>query len=292
LEGAAINYYQRHLGDLARDTAHLTALEFGVYNLLMDWYYANERPIPDAQAHRYGRTDRATVELILEEFFDETPDGWQHKRIEAEIAAYNAKAEKNREVGKLGGRPKPSANHDGCRKVAERLPSGSENETESNPSHKPIANNHNKSEELFRPADAEPLPDRFPEFWQAYPNKTGRKPCAVAWRARRLDGIADEIIANVCARAVSDRKWLDGFIPNPLTYLNQERWKDPIQERSQGPPKGPVGKQLSGVMALLEQANGSMDSTGDIHRAGEIVRLESRRMSGVGTVDYDRKSLG
>ena len=258
----------------------------------MDWYYANERPIPDAQAHRYGRTDRDTAQAILSEFFTLTPDGWQHKRIEAEIAAYNAKAEKNREVGKLGGRPKASANPEITMVVSERLAEKTMVGTETNPSHKPLANNHHKSEEqILRPADAEPLPDRFADFWQVYPDKTGRKPSAEKWKAKRLDAIADRIIADVRARAASDRKWLDGFVPNPMTYLNQERWNDPIQPRMAGPPQ-PMGKQASGVLALLEQANGKLDTAGNIDGTGEALRLEPRRLSGVRAADNDGESLG
>lgn len=73
---------------------------------------------------------------------------------------------------------------------------------------------------------------RFDEFWSAYPNKTGRKPCLGKWKSRRLDEHADAIIADVKARASNDRRWLDGFVPNPETYLNQDRWLDPIQPRA------------------------------------------------------------
>lgn len=166
-----MNYYCRHLGDLARDTAHLTALEFGVYSLLMDWYYANERPIPDALAHRYGRTDPETARSILTEFFTESTDGWRHKRIDAEIAKYNAKAEKNREVGKLGGRPKPSANHDGSQMVSGRLANQTIVGAETNPSHYPLTSSKER-EAASASDDAPPTPKReatgtrLPADWQ------------------------------------------------------------------------------------------------------------------------------
>ncbi len=179
-----MNYYQRHLGDFARDTAHLSALEFGVYNLLLDWYYANERPIPDAQAHRYGRCERETVAMILSEFFTKDGDHWMHKRVEAEIAAYNAKAAKNREVGKMGGRPKPNGNHDGLfqkpngnhdgyQTVSERLANGSKNETETNPSHKPLASSQETERACVTSDDVLPakpkreqIGTRLPDDWQ------------------------------------------------------------------------------------------------------------------------------
>jgi hypothetical protein len=73
--------------------------------------------------------------------------------------------------------------------------------------------------------------ERFQEFWSAYPNKTARKVCLAKWKARKLDAGADAIIADVKRKASEDRRWLDGFVPNPETYLNQDRWDDPIQPR-------------------------------------------------------------
>jgi hypothetical protein len=69
---------------------------------------------------------------------------------------------------------------------------------------------------------------RFEEFWRAYPNKTGRKPCQQKWALRQLDRIADVILADVEARKTRDDRWRRGYIPNPLTYLNQDRWTDNI----------------------------------------------------------------
>ncbi len=95
-----LNYYEHHLGDFARDTGHLSALEHGIYRLLLDWYYAAEKPIPDAQAARLARSPREAVLPVLEEFF--VLDGlvWRHKRVEAEIANYRARIEAASRAGK------------------------------------------------------------------------------------------------------------------------------------------------------------------------------------------------
>ena len=53
--GGCVNYYERHLGDYARDTAHLTMVEHGAYTLLLDRYYATESPIPADQAPFVGK---------------------------------------------------------------------------------------------------------------------------------------------------------------------------------------------------------------------------------------------
>ena len=70
---------------------------------------------------------------------------------------------------------------------------------------------------------------RFREWWDVYPKKVGKKQCLAKWKARNLDAMADRLIADVKRRAAHDRKWLAGYIPNPLTYINGDRWEDEIE---------------------------------------------------------------
>lgn len=121
-------------------------LEHGVYRCLIDIYYINESPLPkDLRAVcrlvcARSKDEREAVELILEEFFLLTDEGWRNTRCDLEIGAAQAKAEKNRELGRLGGRPKKTETEP----ATENNPNGFQTETEmvskNNPSHKPIAN--------------------------------------------------------------------------------------------------------------------------------------------------------
>lgn len=89
-----MNYYDRHIGDYVRDTAHLTMLEHGAYTLLLDRYYATEKPIPADKAHRVTRArtkeERAAVDAVLEEFFVLEQDGWHSGRCDSVIEDYQA----------------------------------------------------------------------------------------------------------------------------------------------------------------------------------------------------------
>ncbi len=76
--------------------------------------------------------------------------------------------------------------------------------------------------------------DAFAEFWSMYPKRVKRKPCRVKWKAKGLDARAVEIIADVRNRIANDGRWLDGFVPDPLTYITQERWDDELQPRRNG----------------------------------------------------------
>lgn len=156
-----MNFFKHHIGDYDADTSHLTWTEDMAYTRLMRLYYRREAPIPEdiGQACRLVRAtskpEREAVESILNEFFTLESDGWHNRRCDAEIQEANEKAAKNRESGKLGGRPrkqktdspengnrdesqseserKPNGNPD----ESERKPNGFQNESENNPSQTP-----------------------------------------------------------------------------------------------------------------------------------------------------------
>ncbi|MBE0263383.1 YdaU family protein, partial [Xylella fastidiosa subsp. fastidiosa] len=111
-----MNYYERHIGDYARDTGYLSVLEHGIYCLLLDRYYATEQPIPANKAHRIARAhskkEKSAVDVVLDEFFLLQEDGWHNKRCDEEIARFHARAAAQQENGKKGGRPRNSAHHD------------------------------------------------------------------------------------------------------------------------------------------------------------------------------------
>lgn len=90
-----MNYYERHLGDYARDTGHLSLVEHGIYTLLLDRYYASESPIPDADKYRVARArtrdEKAALDAVLAEFFVLDDGRWHNKRADAEIEIYRGK---------------------------------------------------------------------------------------------------------------------------------------------------------------------------------------------------------
>lgn len=120
-----MNYYERHLGDYAKDTAHLTMIEHGAYSLLLDRYYGTEQGIPADQAHRVARArtreEKQAVDAVLGEFFTLVDGIWINQRAEEEIVKAQAKIKAAQENGKRGGRPKKN-------------PTGSETETQEKPS--------------------------------------------------------------------------------------------------------------------------------------------------------------
>lgn len=69
----------------------------------------------------------------------------------------------------------------------------------------------------------------FDLFWQAYPKRRKKKPAQDIWRQKNLDGQVHVLIADIRRRKAEDRYWREGYIPDPPTYLRQERWNDEIE---------------------------------------------------------------
>ncbi|MGZ5053400.1 MAG: DUF1376 domain-containing protein [Methylobacter sp.] len=130
-----MNYYERHLGDYARDTGHLSILEHGVYTLLLDRYYITESGIPEAQVYRLARAktsaEKKAVDAVLADFFALIDGFWVNHRADEEIAKARLKIKSARENGAKGGRP--SNNPDETQAKANKKPL----ETECIPSNNP-----------------------------------------------------------------------------------------------------------------------------------------------------------
>lgn len=102
-----MNYYAHHLGDYARDTAHLTMLEHGAYRTLLDRYYSTEAGIPADQVYRISRArsreEKQAVDAVLADFFTLEDGVWINKRAQEEInkaAAKKPDADKKRDNDK------------------------------------------------------------------------------------------------------------------------------------------------------------------------------------------------
>lgn len=74
----------------------------------------------------------------------------------------------------------------------------------------------------------------FIRFWETYPRKRGKKPSRDKWRSKGLDAKIDMILVDIQNRITNDERWKDGFIPDPATYLSQERWDDELTGGNHG----------------------------------------------------------
>lgn len=136
--GREMNFFKLYIGDYQRDTGTLTLAEHGAYMLMLQHFYATEKGLPSGkELHRLlradSRQDRDAIDLVAAKFWVKDDAGQLHNsRAAEEIQRKTHQAEKNREIGKLGGRPKKANGN--------RF--GFDSETESKPIHNP---NHSQS---------------------------------------------------------------------------------------------------------------------------------------------------
>jgi uncharacterized protein YdaU (DUF1376 family) len=137
-----MHYYKFNIADYRKDTGHLSTIEHGIYRQLIDWYYLDEQPIPEEnqvviRRLRLGSDEVNFLQNVLSDFFVLGKTGYTHKRIEVEIKDYHEQVEKNKNNGKLGGRPKKT----------QSVISGLPDESQNNPNHKPLTTNHKPKRE-------------------------------------------------------------------------------------------------------------------------------------------------
>ena len=93
-----MNYYEFHIGDYASRTAHLSPLEDIAYRRLLDLYYTREMAVP-LDVQQLARLIRmrgheGDIQVVLDEFFEQTAEGWAHRKCEEVIQAFREKSGK------------------------------------------------------------------------------------------------------------------------------------------------------------------------------------------------------
>ena len=106
-----VNYFELHIGDYQRKTAHLSLAEHGAYTLMLQTFYASERPLPAERRvlYRLLRADsageRKAIDSVLAQFWEKSPEGYTNKRAAEVVSEFRAWVEKQRSNGNRGGRP-------------------------------------------------------------------------------------------------------------------------------------------------------------------------------------------
>jgi len=125
---------------------------------------------------------------------------------------------------------------------------------------------------------AQPSASRFGDWWAVYPKKIGKKPAEQKWRSRGLDVFADALVADVLNRIANDDGWQRGYVPDPCTYLNQDRWGDDLRAAPvarAGLALAAPSKTLNGMKSLQGMKNGNgLVHERDHRRADEAHVLE------------------
>jgi len=149
------------------------------------------------------------VDLIDRDTFQ--PLAWNERQFKSDTSADRVR--KHRES-------KQKSECNGDQPLLKRYSNALDTDTESD----------TESDQKTLSAEKSATPDRFDEFWSAYPKRVKKKQAREKWKRKKYDRIADQILQDIETRKTMDARWLDGFIPDPTTYLNGERWEDEIEK--------------------------------------------------------------
>lgn len=133
--------------------------------------------------------------------------------LDRDRAAYEEKCEKNAENGRKGGRPRKAATSpaEAKKPVRVEIPDG----TPKKPAERLVA----------------VVDDGFEAWWKEYPKKVGKGDARRSWgKIKPGKALQETMLKTLRAARESDQWKADGgkYIPNPSTWLNQERWSDDV----------------------------------------------------------------
>lgn len=230
-----MNYFEHHIGDYDSATAHLSALEDGLYHRMLRVYYRTEAPLPlDVRqvcrlARAQSKVERDAVASLLNEFFEQRDDGWHNERCDEEIARYldrQRKARASADARWTAHRSQSEGNADG-------MPTHMRSHSEGNaPRARPQSPDTNQKQELKqKPPSATPtasaveVPDWIDsEAWLGFAEMRRRERHPLTARAAKL--IFDKLLK---LRAAGN---------DPVAVLDQSTrngWRDVFSIRPGGP---------------------------------------------------------
>lgn len=164
-------------------------------------------------------------------------------RLKKECVRANNIREKLSDAGKQGGRPKKANGFEGKKPNIVIVEAEADTDTKEDP---PIA-----------PQGGNVHEERFDQFWSAYPKKTGKGAAKKAWTKIKPSAALLQKIMTALEWQTKSEQWTrerGQFIPNPATYLNQERWEDEPPTIPRASPLSEKGQRTAANMrAWLEE---------------------------------------
>ena len=70
------------------------------------------------------------------------------------------------------------------------------------------------------------------------------------WAKNKLNHLVDKLVRDVTNRKENCRRWKQGYVPDPTTYLNGERWEDEIQIDTPEQKKFTLPRNVDELMAF------------------------------------------
>ena len=138
------------------------------------------------------------------------------QNLKRDLVKWADRADKSRENGKLGGRPRLKNNLEN--------PAGLKK-----PVKVKVKDNVKDNVKDIKSTNSMSGDEVFNSFWELYPKKIGKGGARKAWNKIKNPKATLEKIAKSLVWQKQSEQWKKEngqFIPHPSTYLNNERWED------------------------------------------------------------------
>lgn len=228
-----MNFYPFHIGDYASHTNHLTDAEDLAYRRMIDLYYMNEQPFNNCSTlARRVKSSVEVVQIILDEFFELQDDGcWHNKRIDEEIAKYQAIQNKKSQAGKASAAARTKSNT--C-----------STSVEPTKNQEPISNNQIKTKSVTPPEGVDP------HVWNDFVahRKTKKAPIS----ATALKGIqAEARKANISLQEALELCVMRGWTGFKAEWIEKQKSSsDKGREVLSGLTRGLMGGNNAGLLTI------------------------------------------
>lgn len=237
---AALPYMPWWVKDYLMDTVpRLMAREHGAYLLLLGrmWLNGGRLRFDAAELAQMACVTPAEwpeVWTLIGPFFRRRGSIITQKRLSVELEQLKLKALQHQQAGRKGGLA-TQGKRKGNPKAALKRPASDtqapikqpepEPDTEPERKERPTGVGPKKAPPASPAPPPTPPKNGFAGFWLAYPNKVAKRAAETAYERALNRADAETILAGL-ERATGSRQWGEGYIPNPATWLNQDRWTD------------------------------------------------------------------
>ena len=151
------------------------------------------------------------------------------KQMDVEFAHYEEKAQALSEAGKRGAKKRwQMASDDMCQN---RVVTIKDNHPITSDSHPTENKNENDNKDKKREQKASVL--MFERFWNVYPKRVAKQTALKSFLKLKVTEELLQQMITALEQQIKSEQWQDArYIPNPSTWLNQERWNDELPKAS------------------------------------------------------------
>jgi uncharacterized protein YdaU (DUF1376 family) len=228
-------YFAFFAADFLVGTAMMTLPERGAYITLLAYQWEHGSIPGDdiaALGRLFGTSKTKEIRSVFRAIsgkFERTSNGeWRNKRLERERLRMDRMRQKNAENGRSGAEKRWRGHSETNGETMARLkPNDSiliPIPIYKDPPIVPLTGDDTPKES--------PLRQRFESWWKSYPKRIGKGAAWKAWKRIKPDENTTAIMVASVVLQLTTRQWQEGFIPNPATWLNQERWLDEVEGTS------------------------------------------------------------